>query len=140
MSVPQMHTQAPNGPRNPQNPTVAALSAGLPLNVVRSTSHPQLEPATSAASCSSTCGGDQNVSRPMDRCHEMSQISPTTIETDENSTAYSGQARSAVRAGAPAFAAGRDSTASIVVLMVELVNGQSIPTRPFTAAISFAES
>src|SRR5512147_1608170 len=111
MSVPQMHTQPPNGPRNPQNRTVAALSAALPLNVVCSTSHPQLEPATIAASCSSTCGGDQNVSRPIDRCHEMSQINPTTIETEENSTAYSGQTLSAVRAGAPASATGRASTA-----------------------------
>src|SRR5688572_23748500 len=83
MSVPQMHTHAPNGPRKPQNRTPAAWSAGLPLNDIRSTIQPQLHPATSAPICSSTWGGDQNVSRPIVRCQEMSQISPTTIETDE---------------------------------------------------------
>jgi hypothetical protein len=117
MSVPQMHTQAPNGPRNPQNRTPAALSAGLPLNVTRSTSQPQLAPATSAAICSSTWGGDQNVSRPIVRCHEMSQISPTTIETDENSTAYSGHVCTAVSAGTLSRAAGNASVASMVALI-----------------------
>ena len=87
MSVPQMHTHAPNGPRKPQKRTLAARSSGLPRNVVRSTSQTQLEPATIAATCSSTCGGDQNVSRPIVLCHDMSHNSPTIIYTDENRTA-----------------------------------------------------
>ena len=118
MSVPQMQTQAPSGPRNPQKRTPAALSASVPPE--RRLKH---EPAAArsrrraAASCSSTWGGDQNVSRPIVRCHEMSQISPMTIETDENSTAYSGHIRSAVRAGAPVSVAERARVASIVVLI-----------------------
>ncbi len=85
--VPQMHTQAPSGPRNPQNRTVEARSATEPANVVRSTSQPQDKPATEAPSCSSRCGRVQNVSRPTVRCHEMSQMRPVTMHSEENITA-----------------------------------------------------
>src|SRR5688572_1532130 len=86
MIVPQMHTQAPSGPRNPQKRTDRERSSGDPRKVVCSTSHPQLRPETTAAICSSTCGGDQKVSRPIVRCHEMSQIKPTTMDIDAKST------------------------------------------------------
>jgi len=43
--APQMHSQAPSGPRKPQNRTPAARSASLPANVVFRTSQPQLSPA-----------------------------------------------------------------------------------------------
>src|SRR6185436_12554260 len=86
---PQMQTHAPSGPRNPQNCTPRSRSSWLP-NVVRNTSHADVAPATIPASCSRTCGGDQNVSRPIDRCHEMSQIRPVTIAADAKSAAYSG--------------------------------------------------
>src|SRR5690349_20655242 len=33
------------------------------------------------------CAGVQNVSRPMVMCHEMSQMTPTTMLVDANSTA-----------------------------------------------------
>ena len=97
VSVPQIHSHAPNGPRNPQNPTVAAWSEGVPANVVRSTSQPQVVPATSADTCSRRCGGAQNVSRPIVRCHEMSQISPTTMPSEAPRTAYSGHIAAVIR-------------------------------------------
>src|SRR5579862_7227448 len=43
-NVPQMHTQAPRGPLNPQNLTVDCFSAGVPKKVVLSTSQPQESP------------------------------------------------------------------------------------------------
>ena len=45
-SAPQMQSQAPSGPRKPQNGTPAARSRGLPAKVVRSTSQPHESPAT----------------------------------------------------------------------------------------------
>ena len=42
---PQMATQAPRGPRNPQKCTVPARSSSLPAKVVRRTSQPQAHPA-----------------------------------------------------------------------------------------------
>ena len=44
--APQMQTQAPSGPRKPQNETAAARSRALPANVVCSTSQPHDRPAT----------------------------------------------------------------------------------------------
>ena len=81
-----------------------------------STSHPQLDPATSAESCSSRCGGDQNVSRPMVRCHEMSQISPTTIPSDAHSTAYIGHVACDRDALAPSSAISLVRIASVEVM------------------------
>ncbi|OLC06710.1 MAG: hypothetical protein AUH42_05050 [Gemmatimonadetes bacterium 13_1_40CM_70_11] len=43
---PEMHSHAPRGPRNPQKPTPAARSSGVPANVVRSTSHAHDPPAS----------------------------------------------------------------------------------------------
>ena len=54
-------------------------------------------PATSADTCSRRCGGDQNVSRPIVRCHEMSQISPTTMPSEAPRTAYSGHIAAVIR-------------------------------------------
>src|SRR5688500_13139321 len=91
ISVPQMQMNAPSGPRKPQNRTERARCPSVPLNVVWSTTQPQVSPEMMAASCSRTCGGDQNVSRPIVRCHEMSQIRPVTMNSDAMMTAYSGQ-------------------------------------------------
>src|SRR5437867_616237 len=44
--APQMHTQAPSGPRKPQNPTVAARCSAVPVKLVRSTSQPHASPAS----------------------------------------------------------------------------------------------
>src|SRR5581483_219786 len=92
--VPQMHTQAPRGPLKPQNFTVDALSAGVPKNVVLSTSHPQVSPVSEAPSCSSRWGRVQNVSRPTVRCQEMSQISPVTMNAEDSIRAANVMVRS----------------------------------------------
>jgi hypothetical protein len=44
--APQIDTQAPKGPENPQKRTLARRAASVPANVVRSTSHPHATPAT----------------------------------------------------------------------------------------------
>src|SRR5262249_42804757 len=84
---PQIVTQAPSGPRNPQNRTDSARCSGVPRKVVCSTNQPQLEPAMMAPSCSRKCGAVEKVSRPMVLCQEMSQRSPTTMARDEKITA-----------------------------------------------------
>src|SRR5215211_4540443 len=88
MIVPQMQTQAPSGAwKNRQNRTEVPRDSAVPANVVRRAVYPQLRPATIAAICSRMCGGDQNVSRPMVRCHEMSHNRPATMHADEKTTA-----------------------------------------------------
>ena len=44
--APQMHTQAPRGPRKPQNETLAARSVAVPAKVVFRTSQPHDTPAS----------------------------------------------------------------------------------------------
>ena len=46
--LPQMHTHAPSGARNPQKPTLTPRSAALPANVVLSASAPHVSPAITA--------------------------------------------------------------------------------------------
>ncbi|MSR35492.1 MAG: hypothetical protein EXR95_02445 [Gemmatimonadetes bacterium] len=87
VSVPQIATHAPSGPTKPQKRTPSSSSSRRPANVVRSTSQPHPSPAITAAACSSRCGGDQNVSRPIVRCQEMSHMSPTVIESAATSSA-----------------------------------------------------
>ena len=59
ITVPQMQTHAPKGPRNPQILTDSALisaAAALRAKVVCNTSHPHPTPEVIAAICSRTCG------------------------------------------------------------------------------------
>lgn len=45
-NVPQMHTHAPKGARNPQKRTAVARSSADPANVVCSARYPHVRPAT----------------------------------------------------------------------------------------------
>ena len=94
ITVPQMHTHAP------KRPTEAPNFHRLPTRLSRSRAASECglqhqpaaaHPETIAAICSSMCGYVQKVSRPTVRCQEMSQMRPTTIQTDEKSVVYSGQ-------------------------------------------------
>src|SRR4029079_66324 len=88
MMVHQMQIHAPSGAwKYFQKRTDLERSAGDPANVVFNATYPQLNPATIAPICSTTRGGDQNVSRPIVRCQEISQMSPITIDADATSTA-----------------------------------------------------
>jgi hypothetical protein len=94
---PSIATHAPSGARNPQNQTALALACSDPPNVVRSATIPELTPASNPPPWMSMCAGVQNVSRPMDMCHEMSQIIPVTIIVAAATTAYACQANTSAR-------------------------------------------
>src|SRR5688572_10578748 len=117
--APQIQTQAPNGPRNPQNRTVRARASSGAANVNHNTYAPQVMPAAAAPNCSSKCGGDQSESRPIVMCHEMSHNAPIRMQLEENSTAGSTH-DSVSRVTLTAFTAYRGSTA-IVAMLLSLV-------------------
>ena len=84
---PQMQTHAPNGARNPQNPTDAARCSRVPAKVVRSATYPDEMPAIRPPAWISRCAGVQKESRPIVMCHEMSQYTPTITHAAANTTA-----------------------------------------------------
>ena len=63
----------------------------MPRNVVRSATYPELSPAISPPAWISRCAGVQNVSRPIDMCHEMSQYTPTITHAAANTAVYACQ-------------------------------------------------
>jgi len=73
------------------------------------------------------CAGVQKVSRPMVRCHEMSQITPTTALVAANSTAQTCQGiasdRGAGTSGAEAAAAIEVMPKPTVFLSTQLHSG-----------------
>src|SRR5262245_35170083 len=85
---PQMQIHAPSGARKPQKLTAASRSAGVPRNVVFSATYPELIPAIKPPAWMSKCAGVQNVSRPIDMCHEMSQYTPTITHVAANTAVY----------------------------------------------------
>src|SRR5687768_16896387 len=109
--APQMHTHAPSEPwKYFQKLTVPARSSADPAKLVCSTCHPHATPLTTPPRYMAMCGYDQNVSRPMVECHEMSHSTPMMTLVDAKSTAYTCQGTDAacshavVRAGARAGA------------------------------------
>src|SRR5580765_7927824 len=99
-----MQIHAPSGARNPQKLTDDARSASLPRNVVGSATYPELNPAIKPPAWMTRWAGVQNVSRPMDMCHEMSQYTPTITHVAPNRTVYACQSvelRSTLRSTAP---------------------------------------
>src|SRR5947209_6174717 len=74
---PQAAMKAPSGPRNPQIQTEQSRKTERGLKVVLSTRYPQEMPARTPQMWIAMWAGVQNVSRPMDRCQEISQWIPT---------------------------------------------------------------
>ena len=113
---PQMQTHAPNGARNPQNPTLAARCSAVPAKVVRNATYPDVTPAIKPPAWINRCAGVQNVSRPMVICHEMSQYTPTITHAAANTTdrACHASATLAVESSLTAVASGKRSMAMVM--------------------------
>src|SRR5688500_9637188 len=106
--APQMHTHAPSEPwKYFQKLTVPALSSADPAKLVCSTCHPHATPLTTPPRYMAMCGYDQNVSRPMVWCHEMSHSTPMMTLVDANSTASTCQGTDAASARAASCACAR---------------------------------
>src|SRR4051812_34926963 len=90
---PHTATQAPSGARNPQKVTAESRAAAPRPNVVRSATYPDVSPAINPPAWMTRCAGVQNVSRPIDMCHEMSQYTPIITHSAANTTVGACQAK-----------------------------------------------
>src|SRR5262245_14532737 len=69
---PEAETKAPIGPESPQIRTPETRSAEFP-NVDVNIKYADERAASTPQAYIAICGADQKLSRPIDRCHEMSQ-------------------------------------------------------------------
>src|SRR5215469_16120577 len=79
VSPPHSDTNAPSGPQNPHIFTDEARRAASLPKVVETIRYALEIPATTAPKWIARCAGVQKVSRPIDKCQEMSQNSPPVV-------------------------------------------------------------
>src|SRR5262252_5966070 len=96
---PQAAMNAPKGPRNPQMFTEALRNGDSRASVVERISHPQVIPARTPQKWMARCAGVQNVSRPIERCQEISQCTPIMADVTAATAHQMGQGTVAVRTG-----------------------------------------
>src|SRR5581483_11130412 len=81
-----------------------------------------------------TCGGDQKLSRPIERCHAMSHLIPSSVAVVAATAIQIGQERTAVARGAASARAAR----GMVVSRVDTVG--IIPESGIMSVIDYARS
>ena len=91
VAAPQTARNAPSGPRNPHTLIDAARSGAPGLNVVVRISAVPAPPAMMPPAWIRRCAGVQNVSRPIDMCHEMSQYTPARMQVTDASDVHTNQ-------------------------------------------------
>src|SRR5436853_484498 len=77
---PQAAMNAPSGPRNPQILTDASRSGAARPRVVERIRYAQAMPARMPHRWMQICAGVQKLSRPMERCQEISHWMPTMAQ------------------------------------------------------------
>src|SRR5215472_16060045 len=77
-AAPHMTTNAAKGPRKPRTPTDTARAESSLLKVVCRMRMVHVVAPKTAQNWVSKCAGVQNVSRPIELCHERSHKAPTT--------------------------------------------------------------